>query len=342
MAAFARRLSLARSIRAIVPETTARDRSLARYPPGVRKAAIDVGSNSVLLVVEERTEGGWKTVFESTAITALGDGTKTSGVLGEPGITATLEALKSMFAVAHKHGAEEVIAAATMAARIASNTDDLLARAKAQGTPVFVLSGEDEAQLGFRSVASDPTFANQARLSIVDPGGHSTEMLTADRLDAGWEVKFRRSYPVGTLGLRSGLLHEEAPDTMALLRASREIDDVVGLSYRPNEAGTVVVLGATGTNLVSMRDKLKTWEPEKVHGAVLDYEEVSKATGWLMKMTDAERGKVVGIEPGREKTIHIGALILERFMFALRAHSCMVSVRGWRHALLEEGLPQGS
>ena len=100
-----------------------------------------------------------------------------------------------------------------------------------------------------------------------------------------------------------------------------------------------MVLGATGTNLVSIREKLKAWEPDKVHGAVLDYEEISRAVGWLMPMTDAQRRDVPGMEPGREKTIHIGALILERFLFALRASSCGVSVRGWRHALLENGLP---
>jgi exopolyphosphatase / guanosine-5'-triphosphate,3'-diphosphate pyrophosphatase len=53
-------------------------------------------------------------------------------------------------------------------------------------------------------------------------------------------------------------------------------------------------------------------------------------------MTDAERSQVAGIEPGREKTIHIGALILERFLYALRQERAVVSVRGWRHAMLAE------
>jgi exopolyphosphatase / guanosine-5'-triphosphate,3'-diphosphate pyrophosphatase len=53
-------------------------------------------------------------------------------------------------------------------------------------------------------------------------------------------------------------------------------------------------------------------------------------------MSDAERAAIPGMERGRERTIHLGALILERFMHALRTDECRVSVRGWRHALLDE------
>ncbi len=308
----------------------------------MRRAAIDVGSNSVLLTVEEFVDGAWKSVIETTEVTGLGEGTKSTGLLGEEPMKRTLAGIARAYGGARDAGTTSVVAAATMAARIASNTPDFLHRAKAQGTPVFVLSGELEAQLGFLAVAEDPLFAGQGRVSIVDPGGHSTEIVTAERGASGWEVLLRRSYPVGTLGLRSDTLSGESPDFRALLRAVREIDDLIGLCYLPNQAGEVVVLGASGTNLVTIRDKLLRWDAAKVHGAWLDYEEVSKAAGWLSTMTDAERARVPGLEPGREGTIHIGALILERFLFALRVLGCRVSVRGWRHALIEhEGLVSG-
>jgi exopolyphosphatase / guanosine-5'-triphosphate,3'-diphosphate pyrophosphatase len=107
------------------------------------------------------------------------------------------------------------------------------------------------------------------------------------------------------------------------------------LAYRPGQAGTVVALGATPTNLVSIRDGLSRWEPDLVHGQWLDYEEVSKAVAMLCALDDAGRAAVVGIEPGRERTLHAGALILERFLQALHVLVCRVTVRGWRHALLE-------
>lgn len=301
----------------------------------MRKAVIDVGSNSVLLVVEERTDGQWRTIQEAAEVTALGEGTKSTRLLGEPGMAATLAAVARMYEQAHANGAGEVVAAATMAARIAENTPEFLHRAAAQGTPIVVLSGDDEAEYGFRAVADDPTFARFDRLSIVDPGGQSTEMVTADRGEGDWTIRFRRSFPIGTLGLRSEILCAEASDPSSILAASAAIDDVISLCYRPGEVGELVVLGATGTNLVSIRDRLEAWQPEKVHGAYLDFEEISRAVGWMMPMTDAERRAIVGMEPGRERTIHIGALVLERFLNATGAPGAWVSVRGWRHAVLE-------
>lgn len=301
----------------------------------MRKAVIDVGSNSVLLLVEELTPIGWQLVYESTAVTALGEGTKATGLLGERGMSATLDALATMFAKAHELGVDSIEAAATMAARIATNTADFQARAAAQATPVSVLSGDKEAELGFLSVANDPAFNAYDRISIIDPGGQSTELVTADRTDHGWNVLFRRSHPLGTLGLKSTVLADECPPVSQVLQAVTVIDEIIGQCYLPGQAGHAVVLGATGTNLISIREGLLRWQPELVHGQWLDYEEVSKAVGQMMPMTDAERANIPGMEPGREKTLPAGALILERFLFALRTHGCSVSVRGWRHALLE-------
>jgi len=305
----------------------------------MRKAVIDVGSNSLILVVEEFDGHAWQRLHEMTAVTALGEGTKETGQLGERGIVASLKALARMYAEARNLGVDSIKAAGTMALRIAENRADFMTRAAAQDTPVFVLSGDEEAQLGFNSVATDPAFEDFSRISIVDPGGQSTEIVTALRTPQGWDVHFRQSFPVGTLGLRGGMLGGESPDGGAILHTTVYLDDLLGLNYLPGGAGETILLGATGTNLVSIREKLTAWDPDRVHGAYLDYEEISKAVGWMMPMTDAQRSAIVGIEPGREKTIHIGALIAERCLHALSSPGCRVSVRGWRHALLEQGLP---
>ncbi|MEI7575465.1 MAG: hypothetical protein WCK51_01115 [Armatimonadota bacterium] len=300
----------------------------------MRRAVIDVGSNSVLLLVCEFIDGSWSPVVDDTAITALGEGTKKTGVLSERGMTETLGALARFWTTALEAGAESIVAGATMAARIASNSAEFLERAAGQGTPVKILSGEQEAQLGFEAVVNDPAFTDYQRISIIDPGGQSTEMVTASRTDDGWTVDFRRSYPIGTLGLKSTNFPGEQVDGLSLLRASGAIDDLIGVCYRPGQCGEVVVLGAAGTNLVSVRDQLTTWQPDVVHGSTLQYEEISKAVGWMMPMNDSDRRAIPGLEKGRENTIHVGAFILERFLFALRAEACRVSVRGWRHALL--------
>jgi exopolyphosphatase/guanosine-5'-triphosphate,3'-diphosphate pyrophosphatase len=304
------------------------------------RAVVDVGSNSVLLLVARLENGAWTTLAESSEVTALGEGVKTSGVMGIQGMAATLAALRRAFHTAHLSGASEVVAAATMAARMAKNAGDFLASAKAQGTPVYILSGDEEARLGFLAVAEDPAFGQYDRLSIVDIGGHSTEIATSARVNGSWHTELQKSFALGTLGLRETVLSEERPRASDLLRATSVIDATIGLSYIPGHAGKVVALGATGTNLVTIRDCITTWDPTRVHGQALSYEDVSRTAAMLCALTDEERGNVPGMEPGREKTLHIGALILERYLFAFGVDQCVVSTKGWRHALLAHPVSQ--
>lgn len=284
----------------------------------------------------EPVEGSWRPVFEATRVTGLGKSTKTTGLLGQEGQTATLSAISELWSEAVERGAEQVVALATMAARIASNTSDFLDAATRQKTPVRVLSGDDEARYGFLAVAGDPLFRDEPRLSIVDVGGHSTEIVIAEGTGAGFDMRFHRSFSIGALALREGALRSPSPTAADRLRAAVEIDEALGFVNLPGACGRIVSLGATGTNLVSIRNKAAQWEPKRVHGTVLDYEEVSKAVAWMCELDDAGRAAIVGIEPGREQTIHAGALVLERCLNALKGLECTVSVRGWRHAVLSD------
>jgi len=297
----------------------------------MRKAVIDVGSNSVLLLVAEQQPKGWVPVYETSKVTALGEGTRTSGLLGEKGIVATLAALEQAYIDAKSRHASDIIAAATMAVRIASNSEQFLKRAEAQGTPVTILSGDQEAELGFRAVVNDPVFRPYEELSVIDVGGHSTEIVDGTR----HEVRFKQSFPIGTLALRENTLADEHPLPGALLKATTQIDDALRSDFLPVKSGVTVTLGATGTNLITIRDQVSRWDPARVHGGHLTGEEIARAVGWLSAMTDSQRASLVGIEPGREKTVHIGALILERALHAIKAEDCFVSVRGWRYGMLD-------
>lgn len=301
----------------------------------MRRAVIDVGSNSVLLLISERKDSRWLPVRETSRVTGLGTGVKTTGLIEPEAAQRTLRALRDAFELAWSEGVDHIVAAGTMALRIAKNAGDFLARAESQGTPVQVLSGDEEAELGWRSVSDDPIFATSNQLTVIDVGGHSTELVNVAQSPDGWRVRYRKSHPVGTLGLRDHRLANESPTALDLLQAAAEIDDLVGTCFLPGACGTVVALGASATNLVAIRDAMTEWDPDKVHGQVLSYEEISRSVTWLSAMSDPERADLVGIEPGRESTIHLGALLLERFLFAARAEETRVSVRGWRHALLE-------
>ena len=300
----------------------------------MKRAVIDVGSGSVLLLVAEQSDGGWTPIQETSRMTFLGEGAKQSGRLREERMVATLAAISEAFRAAEALGCETIEAVGTMALRITENAPEFLERAASQGTPVTVISGELEAELGFRAVIEDPIFSEFERVSILDPGGQSTELTMAARTADGWTKTLQHSFPLGTLQLRGGMLRSETPTPGEILATSAQIDDTIGVEIAPADPGPVVALGAPGTDLVMIRNGWTTWDANRVHGSYLDYEEVGKAVGWLMRMTDEERESIPGIEAGRGQTIHAGCLILERFLNALAAPGVSVSVRGWRHAWL--------
>lgn len=285
-----------------------------------RRAVVDIGSNSVLLLVSELKDGVWVPIIDTSEVTALGAGVRESHQIGEAGMQATLGALKRAFEKASELGAEAK-AFGTMSLRLAENTPTFQTLAAAQGTPVEVLSGEDEAALGRAAVVEDPAFSGNAQISVIDIGGQSTEIST----DSG-----PVSYAIGTLGIRTAETQNEA-EVAALEEDIRKTFELVP----PDPDSTCVCLGATGTNLVSIREAMPEWRPDLVHGATLARAEVADFVAKSCAMTDAQRAALPGIEPGRERTIHLGALILAGGLDALHVDACRVSVRGWRHALLE-------
>ena len=290
----------------------------------------------MLLLVAEFDGSDWSAVFESSEVTGLGTGLGSGGELQPESMSRTLDAIGEAYKRAAGLGAAKVIAAGTMALRIASNTSEFCEKAAAQGTPVEVISGEREAELGLRCVLEDPAFASHHCISVVDPGGPSTEIVIARRDGDSWKTLSSTSYEVGALGLCEEVLGYDSPDGGQRLAATAQIDSVLTAQPPASEPSIAVTLGATGTNLVAMREKMTEWDAERVHGAYLSYLEIGGAVGSLCDMTAAERSQLPGLEKGREHTIHAGALILERCLYLLHVEGCFVSTRGWRHALLEQ------
>lgn len=311
------------------------------------KAVVDVGSNSILLTVAKKSQDGYVPILETSEVTALGEGLDTNGMLKKEAIERTLASLHAAFAEAQKMGAT-VTAYGTMALRTASNANEFLKRAAEQGTPVTVISGKQEARLGLECVLADPLFRDCNQITIVDVGGQSTEIATSiskqqnsqenkvDNKIFKWTTVFQKSFQIGTLKLRTNLLSNEVLDSNALIAAVDSIDRTLVFDSDFIETGTVVALGATATNLISIREGLIEWDATRVHGQWLSFEEISRFVAWSSRLTDVERSKITGLEKGREKTIHIGALILERCLQKLKVEGCYVSIRGWRHALLND------
>ena len=102
--------------------------------------------------------------------------------------------------------------------------------------------------------------------------------------------------------MREGVLAKDSPGIGETLAAVVEIDDTIGLRYLPHCCGQVVTLGATGTNLVTIRDGITEWSPDLVHGAELGYEDVSKSVATMFELDDAGRA---ALQQPREVPAHV-------------------------------------
>lgn len=301
-------------------------------------ATIDIGTNTTLLLVARPAEdGGEPEVLEQHAeITRLGRGIGTDGKLGAEGIDRTLTALRRYAAISATHGAM-IAAIGTEALRRAPNAAEFLTpAAQILGGPIEVIGGDREAALTFRSVVeSFPTEVAAGRVAMVDLGGGSTEVIVSER----GEVRFRHSFPVGSVRLHERHIHHDpaTPDEKAAVE--REVVATLADAARELERAPVdLLVGVAGTvtSLAAMSMDLSTYDPARVHGSRLGAAALDAQIARLSGATQVQRENMAGLDPRRADVILAGALLLRQLVRMARVPEVRVSDRGIRWGLFFE------
>jgi exopolyphosphatase/guanosine-5'-triphosphate,3'-diphosphate pyrophosphatase len=291
-----------------------------------RFAAIDVGTNSVLLLVAERDSAGkWQPVLERAEITRLGKGVDQSKRLAPEAIETTVKCLEAYAAEARSLGAEKIVTSATSAARDASNGREFLDAAKSRaGLDIEIIAGAEEARLSYASAHAD--FGGNAPLIVLDIGGGSTEFIYGT---AQGEVQFRHSFDVGSVRMTerfasdTGKIREHLRTTFAALP-------------KPPAGARLVGVAGTVTTVLSVSRAIDPYDAARVHGATMPKSEVSAVTARLLSLDLEARKKLPGLQPKRADVIPAGAVILEESMTAVGATELVVSDRGLRWGLLAD------
>ncbi len=298
-----------------------------------RIAAIDIGTNSILLTIVEMEQGSLHTLCERSRITRLGEGLNALGRLSEEPMRRSLTTLREYLDACQQAGVETVLAVGTEVLRKASNAQDFLQACARMGLEVEVISGEREAQLSYLSVIKDPVFASAGdRLTMLDVGGGSVEISRG----AGGKLRTSHSYPIGAVRLTEALLHHDPPLLNEVQALQQAVQEAVAGEPRLAEGETLVGVGGTFVNLACLHRGCEHFEPERAHGDTLTLEEMLELSTLLCSVPVAERRKLPGIEPDRAPVLHAGALISCAVMRHLHAPSISVSMRGLRWGLLYE------
>lgn len=298
-----------------------------------RYAAIDVGTNSVKLLVAELAGGGrWITIRDRSDVTRLGEGLVERGEISSAAIARTVDAIAAMAAEAGSDGALAIAAVGTAAFRSARNRDAVVAAiADRTGIRVEVIQGNEESRLAYLAVKTGVGLGAGA-LAVFDTGGGSTQLTFGhgDRVDERFSIDVGAVRYTERFGLARAVNDATLEAALAAISA-----DLTRLDGRP-PVDALVAMGGSITNIAAVSHGLATYDPDVVQGTVLDLEEIDRQVE-LYRTSDLEaRRQIVGLQPTRADVILAGACIVRTVMDKLGRDSLTVSDRALRHGLLDE------
>lgn len=312
---------------------------MSSSPPGCRRiAAIDVGTNSIRLIVAEAADDGtYRVLDDEKETTRLGRGLAETGRMAPEAIEQAVQALARMKRIAEGFGAQVVRAIGTCAVREADNQDEFLALARERaGLVVEPVSAAEEAHLAHLSVAHAFDL-RPLTAAIVDLGGGSTEVV----LSAGGVVETVFSLPLGAVRTTEQL---GGPDRCgrdrypAMRRAvRRELRRTIGkLPFVPQ---VMFGTGGTFTGLANVSLHARhAGDGARARTGVRGYEmnrsEVRHLADLLRSMPTRARARVPGLSAERAEIIIAGAAIVERLMRHLDVNRLVVHDGGIRDGLL--------
>ncbi|MFW2334713.1 Ppx/GppA phosphatase family protein [Ilumatobacter sp.] len=305
------------------------------------KAAIDIGTNSMHLVVARLAEhGGFEMLTSEKEMVRLGQGGGEMKSLAPDAIERSLDALARMKEVAGSFGDVEIAAVATSAVREAHNRHEFLEPARDRvGVPVEVISGFEEARLIHLGVLQAlPVF--DRRLLVVDIGGGSTEFCVG----AGDRVIEARSMKLGAIRLTQRFLADVAADDRdgsVDRKAVKECRTYVRSALAPvaHELGghqPEITVGSSGTasTLAEMALARRGEKPRHLNGATLGAAELRDVVDELTSRTTAERLDLPGLDAKRVDIIVAGALLLDEIFRAFSIEEMTISDYALREGVL--------
>jgi exopolyphosphatase/guanosine-5'-triphosphate,3'-diphosphate pyrophosphatase len=305
----------------------------------VRRAVIDVGTNSVKLLVADVAGADVRPVHEESRQTRLGKGFYETHRLQPEPIARTAEAVAEFAATAREKNSASLRVIATSAARDAVNPRDLMdAIERASGLKTEIISGAREADWAFRGVTTDAALA-QPPLLLLDVGGGSTEFI----LGHGQKKTFAHSFPLGTVRLLEKFPVSDPPTTAEFKAARAWVENMFHADVWPllepvlqheKKLGEVQLVGTGGTTsiLARVEKKLDRFDRDKIDSTVLTLEQVVAHRKNLWRLPLAERKEIPGLPKLRADVILAGVLIYEAVMEEFGFKELRISTRGLRFA----------
>jgi exopolyphosphatase / guanosine-5'-triphosphate,3'-diphosphate pyrophosphatase len=281
-------------------------------------AAIDIGSNSIkLVVVDAAASNSFAVLVREKETVRLGHETLLKGHLGRAAMLRATDCIQRFRSLAEARGADKIVAIATAAVREANNSSNFIKAVEQKtGIRVEILSGIEEARLIGLAAAQGCSTKGAATLNI-DIGGGSTEISI---FRDGLPLRLH-SIRLGAVGLTERFLQKDPPGAKAVRDLQAEIRAAVERPARElHDSSWDSVTGTSGT-ILAIGNALRAWsggdQTVQPVEAVIKLRELTQFNGALAEMTVAERRSAARLTTQRAEIIVAGSLMLETIMRAL-------------------------
>jgi exopolyphosphatase/guanosine-5'-triphosphate,3'-diphosphate pyrophosphatase len=304
----------------------------------VRVGAIDIGTNSVLLLVAELEGQRISPIVERATITRLGEDVDRTRALKPAAAERTLACLRAYGSELAALGVQLRRAVGTSALRDAAGGESFLDAAELiLGIRPVIISGDEEASLTFVGALSGLT--TQGSVAVFDVGGGSTEIIVGSA-EPTFGIEAATSLDIGSVRLFERHVRHDPPTAEEMAAVARDIELALVQAPAVAASGTLVGVAGTVTTLAAISLGLSTYDSARVHGHVLTREQVFEVAGRLGALNLQARQQLAGLEPKRADVIVVGAELVRQILLWSGAPDLVVSDRGVRWGLVTQQLPQ--
>lgn len=290
-------------------------------------ACIDIGTNSVRMIILD-SEMSCIDAEKYMETTRIGHGVDENRILSDAGIERTVTALQTFYDTAKAAHVDKFIAIATSAVRDAKNRDVFLDQVKAIGIDVEMISGHEEARLGFLGVLKGLKVSGLVKdddhVLVIDIGGGSTELIVGNQEG----IKYSHSLDVGAVRLHDKFVSE---DPVPLLE-QQDMADFIRTIIKPElqlireyDVKMVIGIGGTITTAGSMALEMDIYNRKRIHNHYVPLETVYQLNKNLLSQTVEERQHHKGLQPKRADIIPCGFMILQMILLALEKDGITIS-----------------
>lgn len=298
-------------------------------------AAIDLGSNSLhLVIVEVTASGGFRVIDREKDMVRLGSGTLTRGLLPAAAMRAGLEVLARYKHIAENHGVDKILAVATSAVREAANGEDFLERiGRETGLWPKAISGVEEARLIYLA-ALHSVHLEGKRALVIDIGGGSVELA----LGVGSTLEHTVSEKLGVLRMSEQFGKSDPLSSRDEQRLVEHLDRVLGLhASRIRESGFETAVGTSGTILAlgALARELEAGSPQaSLHHVTVTADALHALRKRLVASDLRSRLKLARLDEARADIIVCGAVILDTLIARLGVRELVLSEWALREGIL--------